>query len=54
MSHNDVYKWFELYFPLYAGEKVSAWFQNGKTAFVSGKPMGRNSFYLSVPKGLAV
>lgn len=32
MSHNDVYKWFELYFPLYAGEKVSAWFQNGKNS----------------------
>ena len=32
MSHNEIYKWFELYFPLYAGDKVKAWFQNGKNS----------------------
>jgi len=33
MSHNEVYKWFELYFPLYAGDnKVAAWFANGKNS----------------------
>lgn len=32
MSHSDVYKWFELYFPDYAGDKVDAWFQNGKNS----------------------
>ena len=31
MSHSEVYKWFELYFPQYAG-KVEAWFQNGKNS----------------------
>ena len=30
MSHKEVYKWFELYFPHYAGDKVDAWFPNGK------------------------
>lgn len=32
MSHSKVYKWFELYFPQYAGNKVEAWFQNGKNS----------------------
>lgn len=32
MSHNDVYKWFELYFPNYAGDAVDAWFPNGKNS----------------------
>lgn len=32
MSHNEVYKWFELYFPIYAGNKVVTWFQNGKNS----------------------
>ena len=30
MTHNEVYKWFELYFPLYAGENAATWFPNGK------------------------
>ena len=32
MSHSEVYKWFELYFPQYAGNKVEAGFQNGKNS----------------------
>ncbi len=32
MNHNDIYKWFELYFKLYAGNNVAAWFQNGKNS----------------------
>ncbi len=32
MSHNEVYKWFERYFPLYAGENISVWFANGKNS----------------------
>lgn len=32
MTHTDVYKWFELYFPNYAGGNVSAWFPNGKNS----------------------
>ena len=32
MSHSKVYKWFELYFSQYAGNKVEAWFQNGKNS----------------------
>ena len=33
MSHSEVYKWFELYFPQYAGDKVESWFQNGNWRF---------------------
>lgn len=32
MSHSDVYKWFELYFPDYTGDKLDTWFQNGKNS----------------------
>lgn len=32
MSHSEVYKWFELYFPQYAGDKAETWFQNGKNS----------------------
>lgn len=32
MSHNEVYKWFEMYFPCYAGDKMSVWFPNGKNS----------------------
>ncbi len=30
MSHNEIYKQFELYFPDYAKERVAVWFPNGK------------------------
>lgn len=33
MAHNEVYKWFELYFPQYAGtDKIEVWFPNGKNS----------------------
>lgn len=32
MNHYDIYKWFELYFELYAGNNVAVWFQNGKNS----------------------
>ncbi len=33
MTHNEVYKRFELYFPQYAGaDKVDVWFPNGKNS----------------------
>ncbi len=32
MAHGDVYKWFELYFPNYAGGNVEIWFPNGKNS----------------------
>ena len=32
MIHDKVYKWFELYFPHYAGETVDMWFPNGKNS----------------------
>lgn len=32
MSHSEVYKWFKLYFPDYAGDKLDTWFQNGKNS----------------------
>lgn len=32
MTHNEVFKWFELYFELFAGDRVAAWFPNGKNS----------------------
>lgn len=32
MTHNEVYKRFELYFSFYAGENVATWFPNGKNS----------------------
>ncbi len=32
MTHNEVYKWFELYFPIYAGDNIAVWFPNGKNS----------------------
>lgn len=30
MTHKDIYKWFERYFELYAGNNVEVWFPCGK------------------------
>lgn len=30
MLHKQIYNWFELYFPDYAGKRVLTWFPNGK------------------------
>lgn len=30
MNHSEVMRWFERYFPEYAGERIDTWFQNGK------------------------
>lgn len=32
MNHNEIYRWFELYFPHYSGDNVVMWFQNGKNS----------------------
>lgn len=32
MTHGDIFKYFELYFPDYAKDKVDVWFQNGKNS----------------------
>lgn len=32
MLHNEVMKWFELYFPDYAKDKIDVWFPNGKNS----------------------
>lgn len=32
MTHSDIYKYFELYFPEFARDKVAVWFQNGKNS----------------------
>ena len=32
MTHNEVFKWFELYFELFAGNRVAVWFPNGKNS----------------------
>lgn len=43
MSHKEIYKWFELYFPNYAGNKVEAWFPHGKNA-IRVRQMNRQEF----------
>lgn len=32
MNHKEVYRWFELYFPDYAGDRVDIWFPNGRNS----------------------
>ncbi|MFA7097643.1 MAG: methionyl-tRNA synthetase [Gammaproteobacteria bacterium] len=32
MTHNKVFEWFNLYFPIYAGDKIDTWFPNGKNS----------------------
>lgn len=32
MTHNEVFKRFELYFELFAGDRVAVWFPNGKNS----------------------
>lgn len=32
MTHNEVLKWFELSFDLFAGDPVEVWFPNGKNS----------------------
>lgn len=32
MAHTTILKWFELYFPAYAGDNIKAWFPNGKNS----------------------
>ena len=32
MSHSEVMKWFENYFPDYSGDRVDVWFPNGRNS----------------------
>lgn len=32
MSHSEIMKWFELYFPDYAGSRIDLWFPNGRNS----------------------
>ena len=32
MVHQEVFKWFELYFPDYVKERIECWFPNGKNS----------------------
>lgn len=32
MPHTEVLKFFELYFPFYAGDKIKVWYPNGKNS----------------------
>lgn len=50
MNHGEIYKYFELYFPDFSGDKVDVWFQNGKTAFVFGRKTVRNLYLLITVK----
>ena len=50
MSHSEVYKWFELYFPQYAGDNVETWFQNGKNSIRIRQKNHRNLYLRSTTK----
>lgn len=43
MSHNDIYKLFELHMPSYAGEKVELWFPNGRNS-IRVRSIGKEEF----------
>ena len=32
MSHSEVMKWFENYFPDYSGDRIDVWFPNGRNS----------------------
>lgn len=33
MSHSEVMKWFENYFPDYSGDRIDVWFPNGRNLY---------------------
>lgn len=45
MSHNEIRKWFELYFPSYAGDQTIAWFPNGKNSIRIRQSTGREFIF---------
>lgn len=47
MAHGDVYNCFALYFPEYAGDKVDAWFQNGKNS-IRIRMVNRQEFIFTI------
>lgn len=50
MSHSEVYKWFELYFPQYAGIKWRAGSRTERTVFASVRRTIRNLYLHSTMK----
>ena len=50
MSHSEVYKWFELYFPQYAGDNVETWSRTERTVFASVRRTIRNLYLRSTTK----
>lgn len=30
MTHKEVFRWFQLYFPAFKGDKLKSWYPNGK------------------------
>ena len=45
MIHKEVLAWFELYFELYAGDKIEAWFPNGKNSIRIRQTNGREFIF---------
>lgn len=41
MSHSEVYKWFELYFPQYAGDNEGNWRFETVESFMNGLRGGK-------------
>ena len=50
MSHSEVYKWFELYFPQYAGDNMEPGSRTERTVFASVRRTIRNLYLRSTTK----
>lgn len=49
MSHSEVMKWFEYYFPDYAGERIDVFFPNGRNMY-SDTPEKWSGIYIHLPQ----
>ncbi len=50
MSHSEVMKWFESYFPDYSGERIDVFFPNGRNSIRIRQKMVRNLYSLITVK----
>lgn len=54
MSHSEVMKWFEYYFPDYAGERIDVFFPNGRNSIRIRQKMVRNLYSLTTVKRMEI
>ena len=50
MNHSVVYKWFALYFPDYAGDKVTSWYPNGNSSIRIKQKNGQEFIFTLIDK----